>query len=307
MAEQGDKNNEISDDAKKLDALADMIRDACSKMDDGVKRMDARMDAIEDSQKRFDARMDAAKKDEDEDEKRDDSYEDEKREDARKDEDEDEKRDDSDEDEKREDTRRKDARKDAAKKDEDEDEKRDDSDEDEKRDDSDEDEDEKVADYAPISKAEAAELRAQIARLQARAPAIITDAERDRFAAVQEQAEPAFQAFGDRAPAPLQGETVTQYKRRLGSKMQVHSTKWKDARLSAVSDEFMLDAVLDDIYADSLAAARRGVDVPVGQLRARERSSGGHTIIEYEGYADSWMNGFAGNSQRGTGNWLRPH
>jgi hypothetical protein len=266
MAEQGDKNNEISDDAKKLDALADMIRDACSKMDDGVKRMDARMDAIEDSQKRFDARMDAAKKDEDEDEKREDSDEDEKREDARKDED-----------------------------------------EDEKRDDSDEDEDEKVADYAPISKAEAAELRAQIARLQARAPAIITDAERDRFAAVQEQAEPAFQAFGDRAPAPLQGETVTQYKRRLGSKMQVHSTKWKDARLSAVSDEFMLDAVLDDIYADSLAAARRGVDVPVGQLRARERSSGGHTIIEYEGYADSWMNGFAGNSQRGTGNWLRPH
>jgi cobalamin biosynthesis protein CobT len=306
MAEQGDKNNEISDDAKKLDALADMIRDACSKMDDGVKRMDARMDAIEDSQKRFDARMDAAKKDEDEDEKRDDSDEDEKRDDAREDEDEDEKRDDSDEDEKREDARRKDSRKDS-RKDEDEDEKRDDSDEDEKRDDSDEDEDEKVADYAPISKAEAAELRAQIARLQARAPAIITDAERDRFAAVQEQAEPAFQAFGDRAPAPLQGETVTQYKRRLGSKMQVHSTKWKDARLSAVSDEFMLDAVLDDIYADSLAAARRGVDVPVGQLRARERSSGGHTIIEYEGYADSWMNGFAGNSQRGTGNWLRPH
>ena len=297
MAERGDKNNEISDDAKKLDALADMIRDACSKMDDGVKRMDARMDAIEDSQKRFDARMDAAKKDEDEDEKR---------EDARKDEDEDEKRDDSDEDEKREDARRKDSRKDS-RKDEDEDEKRDDSDEDEKRDDSDEDEDEKVADYAPISKAEAAELRAQIARLQARAPAIITDAERDRFAAVQELAEPAFQAFGDRAPAPLQGETVTQYKRRLGSKMQVHSAKWKDARLSAVSDEFMLDAVLDDIYSDSLAAARRGVDVPVGQLRARERSSGGHTIIEYEGYADSWMNGFAGNSQRGTGNWLRPH
>ena len=330
MAEQGDKNEEISD-AKKLDALADMIRDACGKMDDGVKRMDARMDAIEDGQKRFDARLDA-RKDADEDEDKD-----EKKADARKDADEDEDKDekkadarkdarrkDADEDEdkdKDKDEKKADARKDARRdseserqkegyvedrKDADEDE---DEDKDERKDadDKDEDEDEAKADHAPISRAEADDLRRQIANLNARAPAIITDAERERFATVQEQAEPAFQAFGDRAPAPLQGETVTQYKRRLGTKMQSHSTKWKDARLSAVSDEAMLDAVLGDIYADSLEAARRGVAVPAGQLRARERSSGGHTIIEYDGAPDSWMNDFAGNSQRGTGTWLRPN
>lgn len=304
--EQGDKNEQISDADKRMDALMDMIRDACVKMDESGKRLDARMDAMEENFRKADSdRRDAEEAEREKGEakepvgdRKDSDKEDEKEEkrEDRKDakEDEREERKDSDkEDEKRED--RKDARKD-------EDEKREDrKDEDEK-----EKKGEAEADAAPLSRAEAAELRAQIASLNARAPAIISDADRERFAAYQEQADPAFQAFGDRAPAPLQGETPLQYKRRLGAKLQGHSPRWKEARLSAVSDDAMLDTVVGDIYADAISAARRGTDVPAGQLREIVHQSGGHTIISFEGGPDSWMNAFAGNSQRATGSFLRP-
>jgi hypothetical protein len=285
-----------------MDALMDMMRDACAKMDEGGKRMDARMDAMEENFKRADARMDAMSAkdadDEDKDEKKDrkdaEGEKEEEKKDARKDAEEEEgkpkevaadKRKDS-EDEKEE---KKDARKDA--------------DEDEEKDRKDARAD--AGDF--MTRAEAAALREEIKSMQARAPALISDADRERFAVIQEQADPVFQAFNDRAPAPLPGETPTQYKRRLGSKMQAHSPAWKDIRLSAISDEAALDQVLGQVYADSLAVAKAGVDVPRGQLRAHERHSGGHTIIEYEGDSDSWMNRFAGHPQKAVGEWKRPN
>jgi hypothetical protein len=305
--EAGDKNEMISDADKKLDALCDMLKDACMKMDEGGKRLDARMDAMEENFKRADARMDAmSKKDEDEEEE-----EKKDRKDARKDGEEEpemkgepkqvaaDKRKDSEDEKSEEKKDRKDARKDDDDMMDRKDARKDSEDEEKKEG--------EVKDSQYMTKAEAAALRAQIAELSARAPAILSTADRERFARIQEQADPVFQAFNDRAPAPLDGETPTQYKRRLGGKLQAHSPKWKDSRLSAVSDEAMLDTVLADIYADSMTAARRGVEVPRGTLRAIERQSGGHTIIEYQGDADSWMNSFAGHSQRATGNWLRPH
>ena len=293
MPEQGDKNEHISDSDKKLEALADMIRDACSKIDEGNKRLDARMDAVEEKIREDSARRDAEEK---------------MREDAAKcDEDEDERKD-ADEDEGADKPKEPvaDKRKDSASERQSEGYVEDRKDADEDYADAEE-EDNHMADHAPISRAEAAALRAEIARLNSRAPSIIADADRERFAVIQEQADPAFQAFGDRAPAPLQGETPTQYKRRLGTKLQGHSPKWKDARLSAVADEQLLDTILTDVYADAVVAARRGVDVPQGQLREVVRQRGGHTIIEFEGFADSWMNSFAGNSQRATGTWMRPN
>lgn len=292
--EQGDKNEQISDADKRLDSIADMIRDACAQMDEGSKRLDARMDAMEEN---F-AKADAARKDaEDADKEKGEAKEPiGDRKDA----------DDKDEEKKAD-------RKDSDKEDEKEEAKADAKDEEEeakadaKRKDDDDDEDKAEADSAPISRAEAMALRRQIADLNVRAPAIISDSDRERYALFQEQADPAFQAFGDRAPAPLQGETPTQYKRRLGTKLQAHSPRWKDARLSALSDDVTLDTVVSDIYADAIGAARKGVDVPAGQLREITTQIGGHTHVTFEGGPDSWMNAFAGNSQRGTGSFLRPN
>ena len=309
--EQGDKNEMISDSDKKMDALLDMMKDACEKMDSGSKRLDARMDAMEENFKRADARMDAmSAKDADDD--KDDKKAD--RKDADDDDDKKEEKKDGELPEALKKNEKKADRKDAD--DDDDDKKKGETKDpaaDKGRKDADDDDDDKdkkeerMADSQYMTRAEATALREEIRGMQARAPAIINDADRERFAQIQEDADPVFQAFNDRAPAPLPGETPTQYKRRLGGKMQAHSPRWKDARLSAVSDEVILDGILDEVYADSMAAARRGADIPKGQLRARERSSGGHTIIEYDGDTESWMNSFAGHSQRATGNFLRPN
>ena len=143
-----------------------------------------------------------------------------------------------------------------------------------------------------------ATLRAEIAALNRRAPAMLSDMDRERFAVIQEQADPAFQAFGDRAPAPLDGETPTQYKRRLGAKLQSNSPKWATSRLSAVSDDAMLDTILTEVYSDSIAAARRGADVMPGQLREITRQVGGHIINEFVGEPVSWMSDFSGHARR---------
>ncbi len=288
FADEGDKNEEISDSGKKMDALMDMMADACAKMDEGGKRLDARMDAMEENFRRQDARMDAMSKA--------DAEEEEKKEESKADAEEEEKGDpkqvaadrkDSEEEEKKEE-----AKADASKKDEDEPEKK----------------GEAEADNTQfMTRADAEALQAQIKALQSRAPAIISDADRERFASIQEQADPVFQAFGDRAPGPLDGETPTSYKRRLGAKLQGHSPKWKDARLSSISDEAVLDTVLSDVYADSMTAARQGGAVPAGALREISRQSGGHIINEFFGTTDAWVNQFAGNSQRATGDWRRPN
>lgn len=272
--EQGHKNEIISDADEKLGQIADMIKDACSKFDS----LSSRMDAMEEGMK-ADARKDADEKEEEGD--------------ARKDDDDD-------------------ARKDARRKDDDEAEMDDDKDMEvvepgdprevaaDRRKDADEKEegDHRVADSHYMTRAEADSLRREIASLNRRAPAMLSDMERERFAAIQEQADPAFQAFGDRAPAPLDGETPTQYKRRLGSKLQSNSPKWATSRLSAVADDNMLDVILADVYSDSIAAARRGADVMPGTMREITRQSGGHIINEFVGEPSSWMDSFAGRVNR---------
>lgn len=292
MAEEKGNVSEMTDSDKRLDALCDMIKGISDAVAEGHKRMDARMDAIEERH-----RSDAAKKDA-EGEVKEPGEPKEPVADKRKDEAEDDRKDseaerqkegyvedrkDEDEKERREDAHRRDARKDAGRKDGEEGE-----------------EAKRMADSQFLTRAEADSLRAEIASLQRRAPAIISDADRERFASIQEEADPAFQAFGDRAPAPLDGETPMQYKRRLGAKMQGHSSKWKATRLSAIADEAALDTVIGEIYADSLDAARAGALVPRGQLREIKRQEGGHTFIDFVGEPGSWMRDFsAGVVQRG--------
>ena len=281
MAEEmGHKNEIISDADEKLGQIADMIRDAVSKFDS----LSSRMDSMED-------RMDSGRKDNESFEKwaKEEAKEPEHRGDA-------ETCDDDDEEvvpagkpmETAADKRRKDSeeeREDA--------EKCDDDDDDMGRKDEGY---ERMADSA--TRYELAALRRQINKLQANSPAILSDIDRERFAVIQESADPAFQAFGDRAPAPLDGETPMQYKRRLGAKLQANSPKWANSRLSAVADDAMLDTILADVYADSIAAARRGADVQPGMLREISRQVGGHIINEFVGEPSSWMGGFVGQVKR---------
>ena len=287
MAEQGHKNDIISDADEKIGQIADMIKDACEKFDSVNKRIDA----MEETFKEMAKPGSEPKADDDDDDTKADAEESFKewaKEEAKEPE------------------HKKDSRKDARRKDEEEcdddleveepgtpretaaDKRRKDAEEKEEG-------DHRMADSV---RTEMATLRAEIAALNRRAPAMLSDMDRERFAVIQEQADPAFQAFGDRAPAPLDGETPTQYKRRLGAKLQSNSPKWATSRLSAVSDDAMLDTILTEVYSDSIAAARRGADVMPGQLREISRQVGGHIINEFVGEPVSWMSDFAGHARR---------
>ena len=308
------KNEEISDSDKKMDALMDMIKDACSKIDsdrEDRQRMDARMDSFE--EKLADKRKDAAGDEPFKEWAKEEAGESEHKKDGRRKDGDEAEREENDDPKEPVADKRKDARKDSKpradgrRKDEEGDErkadaKRKDGDEemDSKRRDGEDNDERKdaVADALNASRAEMAAMRIELAALQARTPAMLADSDRVRFAAIQEQADPAFQAFADRAPSPLDGETPIQYKRRLGSKLQAHSPKWGEARLSAVSDETMLDAVLSDVYADAISASRRGADVPRGQLREITHNDGLHVRKTFIGEPAAWMGGFSGGMSR---------
>lgn len=157
-------------------------------------------------------------------------------------------------------------------------------------------------DFAAMADSAIAPLRADIARLQRLLPAELTIEQRQAFASAQEQAEVAFQSFGDHAPAPMQGESIGTYKRRLAAKMQPHSDKWKGTKLTAIGDDGTLDVIISDIYNDAAAVARKGADVPQGALvPVKRRTEAGHTVIEYRGSPGAWMRPLSGATRRATG------
>lgn len=149
-----------------------------------------------------------------------------------------------------------------------------------------------------VARTDIAALRAQIKALEARTPAIMADSEREKFAAIQEAAEPAFQAFGDKAPAPLAGETTLAYRRRLIGKHQQHSSAWKEARLTAIADEATLETIGKAVFADSISASRKGVGAGSGRMiPIRTQMIAGQTKIEYRNGED-WTNSFRVHSKR---------
>ena len=303
MADEKEMGNkgEISD-SEKLCNVMDALSAKMDSIMDAHKRLDARMDAVEEKREdRKDAETferepegkEAPKAD-----KRKDAEEgedDEPKKDARRKDEEGEIEEPGEPEEPVADKRRKDSRR----KDEDEDEERKDS---RRRDSRRKDEDEEMDRRDAVADAvhgQLADLKAQIASLQARAPALINDADRERFASIQERADSAFQAFGDKAPAPLDGETPMLYRRRLAAKMQGHSPSWKDARLSAIADEAALAIAESQIYADAVAVAGRGLDVQPGFLREVSKPDGrGHIVNTFYGEPESWTRHFTSTSLR---------
>lgn len=114
-----------------------------------------------------------------------------------------------------------------------------------------------------------------------------------RFADSQAEFDRVYRAIGDSAAPPMAGETHGDYERRLLSGLKKF-TNLKEVNLHAVHDEHALGALKTAIFADAEAYANSPARVPQGQLRARERSEGGHTIITYEGDSSVWMSPLAG-------------
>src|SRR5262245_53194796 len=157
---------------------------------------------------------------------------------------------------------------DAKKADDDDDKKRDDDDDDKKRDD---DDDDKKKDDAVKADA-VADMRKQIATQQAvieRLQALVkpkSDDEHAAFADAQARADSVFNGFGKRAPRPLEGESLIDYRKRMATSLKAHSAIWKGVKLSVLPEE-AFGIAETQIYADATAAAVNPVDLEAGELR----------------------------------------
>lgn len=103
-------------------------------------------------------------------------------------------------------------------------------------------------------------------------PMAPTHVDHAAMADAQARADDVYQAFGKRAPAPLQMEGVAAYERRLLEPLKKHSVRWKDADLVKIAtDSAAFKVVQEQIYEDARADAARPMDLAEGELRMVEK------------------------------------
>jgi hypothetical protein len=93
-----------------------------------------------------------------------------------------------------------------------------------------------------------------------------SDDEHAAFADAQARADAVFSGFGERAPRPLEGEALMDYRRRLATKLKKHSSTWKGVKLSELP-ESAFQIAEDAVYNDAITAAANPVDLDAGELR----------------------------------------
>lgn len=142
------------------------------------------------------------------------------------------------------------------------------------------------------AKADAEELKSKVDAALGSLPKNDTDADYPAMADAQEKCDSVASAFGQRAPAPLAGESVSAYRKRLVSKFKAHSPAWKDIDLAAVNDS-ILPVAEATIYADAMKAANSPIGIPDDVLHERVRNDeAGRPIRTFIGKPSAWMNDF---------------
>lgn len=166
-----------------------------------------------------------------------------------------------------------------------------------------EDEAEKAkADAAAKADADAA-LKARLDSIEKLMPKQRSDADYAAMADAQARADAVFQAFGDSAPRPLDGEDLTAYRVRLASKLQGHAPRYKDVNLGVVAADSAAFGIMEEhVYADAMSAAMRPADLPQGELREiKSRDTTGRQISTFAGEPSAWLDQFSGSRARLTG------
>jgi hypothetical protein len=93
-----------------------------------------------------------------------------------------------------------------------------------------------------------------------------SDDEHAAFADAQSRADAVFNGFGKRAPRPLEGESLFDYRKRMATALKSHSPQWKAAKLTRL-DEEIFGPIETQIYADAISAAANPIDLKAGELR----------------------------------------
>ena len=123
----------------------------------------------------------------------------------------------------------------------------------------------------------------KLAERIANMPLSPNDAEYTIMADAQASYDPVYQAFGNRAPAPMQSETNIAYRRRLARNLQKHSAAWKGVELAALPAEALTIAE-GHIRADAMAASKTAFDTDSDELFPVQRMlESGHRVTEFRG------------------------
>ena len=113
----------------------------------------------------------------------------------------------------------------------------------------------------------------------------LCEAEEGMIADAQARADSAYAAFGKRAPAPLPGERLAQYRVRLLKPMKQHSKTWNDVDLSTQSGK-NLDLIEQQIFADAATFADSAENYPSdGRMQATTTTdpNSGHRVTTFRG------------------------
>jgi hypothetical protein len=170
---------------------------------------------------------------------------------------------------------------DAKKADDDDDDKKDDDTKDDDDDDDDKKDDAAKADSATLRRMiqdQAVTIRRLEALMKPK-----SDDEHAAFADAQARADAVFNGFGQRAPRPLEGEALLDYRKRLATKLKSYSPVWKSVKFSRLDDE-AFGIAETQVYADAISAASNPTDLEAGELRQvtkTDPSTGVRTIVFY--------------------------
>lgn len=93
-----------------------------------------------------------------------------------------------------------------------------------------------------------------------------SDDEHAAFADAQARADAVFAGFGERAPRPLDGEALFDYRKRLATKLKKHSPVWKGVKFSQLPEE-AFGIAENQVYTDAAVAAANPADLEAGELR----------------------------------------
>jgi len=130
-----------------------------------------------------------------------------------------------------------------------------------------------------------ADLAKKLADLERRLPATLADADKAAFADAQMRCDAAYQAWNlGQAPYALNGESLSDYRVRLLSKIKQHSKVYKDSNLGIlVQDSAAFSVVENAIVNDAVEASCSSITVGA-PLRVQEsKNETGHIVRKFVG------------------------
>ncbi len=152
---------------------------------------------------------------------------------------------------------------------------------------------EKPAIVADNSKARLDAVESELAGLKANQARSDNAQEKEELLEAQGRADAVEQVYGDSAPRPLNGDSVLDYEKRMVQKHLSRSPRWKNSDIKKIADAATFQVIRDEVYADSIAAAKSCVGMPAGTLRETIKNGvGGSKVHEFHGSPSAWTDEF---------------